>query len=93
MIKSNWPIKNLIISSNLIFMQMHLIIIWFNLEVQLGSQFCPKFHINFSMHLKLFLACSSQVVRFFILKKIRKKSKLDYDTYNNKIKTKHKTMS
>jgi hypothetical protein len=32
MIKSNWPIKNLIMSLDLIFMQIHSIMIKFDLE-------------------------------------------------------------
>jgi len=35
MIKLNWPIKNLIMSFNLIFMQIHQIIIQFDLEFAL----------------------------------------------------------
>jgi len=53
MIKLNWSIKNLIMSFNLIFMQIRLIIIQFDLEfaflsifrhnrVRLGLEFPPK---------------------------------------------------
>jgi len=54
MIKLNWPIKNLILCLDLIFMQIHPIIIRFDLEfvfffsifghngVQLGLEFPPK---------------------------------------------------
>jgi hypothetical protein len=39
MIKSNWPIKNLIMSLNLIFMQIHPIIIEFDLEFAFSFYF------------------------------------------------------
>jgi len=56
MIKSNWPIKNLLKSLNLIFMQIRLIIIQFDLEfvffsifghngVQLGLDFLLKLQL------------------------------------------------
>jgi len=57
MIKLNWPIKNLIISFNLILMQIHQIIIQFDLEfalfffifrhngVRLGLEFPPKLQL------------------------------------------------
>jgi len=63
MIKSNWPIKNLIMSLDLIFMQIRPIIIYFDLEfafffsifghkgVQLGLEFPPKLQLDFFLFL------------------------------------------
>jgi hypothetical protein len=42
MIKSNWPIKNLIMFLSLILMQIHLDIILFDLKSQLFFQFWYK---------------------------------------------------
>jgi hypothetical protein len=42
MIKSNWAIKNLIMSYDLIFKQIRPMMIWFDLESDLSLQFWVK---------------------------------------------------
>ena len=93
MIKSNWPMKNLIMSSDLIFMKLRPIIIYFDLEfvfffyifvhngVQLGLKCSSKLQLYFS-------ACFLPVVNlYFIFFYIRKdflgnNPELGYDNYN-----------
>jgi hypothetical protein len=80
MIKLNWSIKNLIMSFNLIFMQIRLIIIQFDLEfaflsifrhnrVRLGLEFPPKLQLDFPT---CFLHVANHCFNFFIF--ILKKS-------------------
>jgi hypothetical protein len=47
MIKSNWPIKNLIMSLNLIFMQIRPIVIQFDLEFAFFSPFFSHNGVQF----------------------------------------------
>jgi hypothetical protein len=78
MIKSNWPIKNLIMSLNLIFMQIHPIIIQIDLEFAFSSflgimgynyalKFPPKLLLN---SLAYFLHITSLYFIFILKRKV-----------------------
>jgi len=76
MIKSNWLIKNLIMSLDLIFMKIHPVIIQFDLEfvffffiigyngVQLGFKFPLKLQLVF---LKSFSVCFLRVASLYFI--------------------------
>jgi len=77
MIKSNWPIKNLIMFFDLIFMQVHPIIILYDLE------FPSKLQPDFYIFLKFSSACFLHVViLYFVLYFFLKTSEFWKITHN-----------
>jgi len=79
MIKSNWPIKNLIMLSDLIFMQIRPIIIGHN-GVQLSLNLVQKLQLDFPA---CFLHVANLYFIFYFEKKwiLRKNRELGYDNH------------
>jgi hypothetical protein len=96
--KSNWLIKNLIMSLNLIFMQIHPIVIQFDLEfafffsifehngVQLGLEFPPKLQFDFP-------ACFLHIASlYFIILFLFFKKRVNFGEYPELLHDKNNTI-